>query len=93
VIFDNVVHHQNHGPTIEQDLSLLTTTVTYFADMRSQMRLLACVCSKLQHTAAVFLHLAQTHVRHKPRQNPAAKRLAHQNEPKLKTRRAHHTGL
>lgn len=28
------------------------------------MRLLAGLCSKLQHTAAVFLHLAQSHIRH-----------------------------
>ncbi|KAJ5521712.1 Transcription factor [Penicillium freii] len=30
--------------------------------MRSQMRLLATVCSRLQHTASVFLQLAQAHV-------------------------------
>ncbi|GFF86535.1 uncharacterized transcriptional regulatory protein C11D3.07c [Aspergillus lentulus] len=41
--------------------------------MRSQMRLLAPVCSKLQHTAAVFLQLAQTHVRPKASTNLGSK--------------------
>ncbi|GFG12915.1 hypothetical protein IFM61392_07659 [Aspergillus lentulus] len=47
--------------------------VTYFADMRSQMRPLASVCSKLQHTAVVFLQLAQTHVRPKASTKPGSK--------------------
>ncbi|KAJ6190261.1 Transcription factor [Penicillium mononematosum] len=63
VIFGNIVN--NDSPqiaTVEQDLSLLSATVDYFVAMRSQMRLLATVCSRLQHTASVFLQLARTHV-------------------------------
>ncbi|KAE8414804.1 fungal-specific transcription factor domain-containing protein [Aspergillus pseudocaelatus] len=63
VIFENIVHHTCWTPAIEHDLQLLSTTVTYYAKMRSQMRLLATVCARLQHVAATFLHLAQTHVR------------------------------
>ncbi|GFF58156.1 uncharacterized transcriptional regulatory protein C11D3.07c [Aspergillus udagawae] len=73
VIFENVVHPDSQGPTVEQDLGLLATTVTYFTDMRAQMRLLARVCSRLQHTAAVFLQLAQAHVRHKISTKPGSK--------------------
>ncbi|PYI11756.1 hypothetical protein BO78DRAFT_413565 [Aspergillus sclerotiicarbonarius CBS 121057] len=63
VIFENIIHHR--GPstaTIQQDLSLLSSTVTYFADMRSQVRLLATVCSRLQSAAGAFLQLAQLHI-------------------------------
>ncbi|KNG89742.1 hypothetical protein ANOM_001973 [Aspergillus nomiae NRRL 13137] len=63
VIFENIVHHTCWTPTVEQDLQLLSTTVTYYAEMRSQMRLLATVCTRLQRVAAVFLQLAQTYVR------------------------------
>ncbi|KAJ5185839.1 Transcription factor [Penicillium cf. griseofulvum] len=63
VIFGNIVHDNSaHASTIEQDLNLLSATVDYFAAMRSQMRLLSTVCSRLQHTASVFLQLAQVHV-------------------------------
>ncbi|OGM43835.1 hypothetical protein ABOM_007590 [Aspergillus bombycis] len=63
VIFENIVHHTCWTPAVEQDLQLLSTTVTYYAEMRSQMRLLATICARLQRVAAVFLQLAQTHVR------------------------------
>ncbi|KAJ5769064.1 hypothetical protein N7520_003623, partial [Penicillium odoratum] len=73
VVFENIVHRPSHSQKHENDLRLLAITVNYFADMRPQMRLLADLCSKLQHTAAVFLQLAQSHVRHcystKPTQN------------------------
>ncbi|KAJ5383252.1 Transcription factor, partial [Penicillium concentricum] len=63
VIFGNIIHNNGaQASTIEQDLNLLSATVDYFAEMRSQMRLLATVCSRLQHTASVFLQLAQVHV-------------------------------
>lgn len=64
MIFENIVHFRGGPltPEIEQDLGLLAVTVTYFAEMRSQMRLLATVCFRLQHAAAVFLKLAQAHV-------------------------------
>lgn len=64
MIFENIVHFRGGPltPEIEQDLGLLAITVTYFAEMRSQMRLLATVCFRLQHAAAVFLQLAQAHV-------------------------------
>lgn len=64
MIFENIVHYRGGPltPEIEQDLGLLAITVTYFAEMRSQMRLLATVCFRLQHSAAVFLQLAQAHV-------------------------------
>ncbi|KAE8324017.1 fungal-specific transcription factor domain-containing protein [Aspergillus sergii] len=63
VIFENIVHHTCWTPAVEQDLQLLSTTVAYYAEMRSQMRLLATVCARLQRVAATFLRLAQTHVR------------------------------
>ncbi|KAJ5118818.1 hypothetical protein N7448_010525, partial [Penicillium atrosanguineum] len=71
VIFENIIHQSSQYPALEQDLRLLATTVTYFTEMRSQMRLLAGVCSKLQHTATVFLQLAQSHARHGTSLKPA----------------------
>jgi hypothetical protein len=63
VIFGNIVHNNSaHASTIEQDLNLLSATVDYFAAMKLQMRLLATLCSRLQHTASAFLQLAQVHV-------------------------------
>lgn len=44
--------------------------VTYFTEMRSQMRFLAGVCAKLEHTAAVFLQLAQSHTRYSDSAKP-----------------------
>lgn len=71
MIFENIIHQSGQYPTLEQDLGLLATTVTYFTKMRSQMRLLTGVCSKLQHTATVFLQLAQSHTRHSTSSKPA----------------------
>jgi len=72
VIFDHIVRSKTSSPTVlENDLALLSATVSYFAEMRSQMRLLATVCSRLQHTASVFLQLAQNYVSHL---EPARKR-------------------
>ncbi|KAJ5297882.1 Transcription factor [Penicillium antarcticum] len=66
VVFDNIIHPQDyHTATIDQDLELLSVTVNYFKAMQSQMRLLATVCSRLEHTAAIFLKLAQNHVSHR----------------------------
>ncbi|OQE10701.1 hypothetical protein PENFLA_c081G08660 [Penicillium flavigenum] len=63
VIFGNIVNNDSpRTATVEKDLSLLSATVEYFAAMRSQMRLLATVCSRLQHTASIFLQLARAHV-------------------------------
>ncbi|PYI27435.1 hypothetical protein BP00DRAFT_405016 [Aspergillus indologenus CBS 114.80] len=60
VIFENIVHHPGPvTPTVEHDLNLLATTVMYFASMRSQMRLLATLCTRLEHVAATFLQLAR----------------------------------
>ncbi|PYI00082.1 hypothetical protein BO71DRAFT_312305 [Aspergillus ellipticus CBS 707.79] len=65
VIFENIIHHQGSlTPDIKRDLNLLATAMKYFADMRSLMRLLATVCSRLQHVAAAFLKLARVHVSH-----------------------------
>ncbi|PTU20328.1 hypothetical protein P175DRAFT_0510242 [Aspergillus ochraceoroseus IBT 24754] len=66
VVFENIVNRKNSSTpaTIEQDLALLATTVAYFANMRTQMRLLAPICSRLQHVAAGFLELAQLQASH-----------------------------
>ncbi|KAJ5611392.1 hypothetical protein N7510_008111, partial [Penicillium lagena] len=71
VIFENVIQQSIQYPTLEQDLRFLATMVTYYADMKSQMRHLASVCSKLQHTATVFLQLAQSHARNSNFTTPA----------------------
>ncbi|KAK1987780.1 hypothetical protein LZ30DRAFT_579566 [Colletotrichum cereale] len=64
VVFENLV--QNHAfhssVTIDQDLKLLETTVSYFVSMRAQMRLLATLCTRLEHVAAVFLQLAKSYL-------------------------------
>ncbi|KAF3808274.1 hypothetical protein GCG54_00006893 [Colletotrichum gloeosporioides] len=64
VVFENIVHGNSFQgtSTVDQDLSLLSTAVSYFAMMRGQLRLLATVCARLEHVAAVFLQLAQVHV-------------------------------
>jgi hypothetical protein len=63
VIFGHIVRGNASSPAeLKDDLALLSATVSYFEEMRSQMRLLANVCSRLQHTASVFLQLAQNHV-------------------------------
>jgi hypothetical protein len=73
VVFDNIIHPQNyHTSTIKQDLGLLSATVNYFKAMQSQMRLLATVCSRLEHTAAIFLKLAQNHVSYRASTKTAA---------------------
>lgn len=48
---------------VDHDLGLLATTVSYFASMRAQLRLLANICSRLERVASAFLQLAQYHVR------------------------------
>lgn len=63
VIFENIVHHTCWTPAVEQDLQLLSATMTYYSEMRSQMRLLATVCARQQRVAAIFLRLAQIHDR------------------------------
>lgn len=48
---------------IDHDLGLLATMVSYFVSMRTQLRLLVNICSRLERVASVFLQLAQHHVR------------------------------
>lgn len=64
VVFENIVHGNSFqaSSTVDQDLSLLSTAVSYFSMMRGQLRLLTTVCARLEHVAAVFLQLAQVHV-------------------------------
>ncbi|KZL67587.1 fungal specific transcription factor domain-containing protein [Colletotrichum tofieldiae] len=64
VVFENLVQNYTFqsAMTIDQDLKLLATTVSYFASMRAQMRLLATVCSRLERVAAVFLQLAKSYL-------------------------------
>ncbi|KAE8393475.1 hypothetical protein BDV23DRAFT_149253 [Aspergillus alliaceus] len=70
VIFKTIIHQRRWTAAIEQDLRLLSTTVSYYAEMRSQMRLLATVCERLQRVAATFFQLAQAHVhRHFPQES------------------------
>jgi hypothetical protein len=75
VIFEHIVRGKVSSPTaLKDDVALLSATVSYFAEMRSQMRLLATVCTRLQHTASVFLQLAQNHVSRRPPEEPARKK-------------------
>ncbi|PWY88274.1 hypothetical protein BO70DRAFT_419955 [Aspergillus heteromorphus CBS 117.55] len=62
VIFEHIIHHRGPLPALQRDLGLLAITMNYFADMQSQVCLLATVCSRLQHAAAAFLRLARVHV-------------------------------
>lgn len=68
VVFDDIVHnHTSQASTItNQDIDLLSTTVSYFASMRAQLRLLATVCTRLEQVASVFLQLAQNHAGQRP---------------------------
>ncbi|GAD95021.1 hypothetical protein NECHADRAFT_34178 [Paecilomyces variotii No. 5] len=64
VVFENIVHNGSLSRSmIEHDLGLLATTVSYFVSMRTQLRLLVTICSRLERVASVFLQLAQHHVR------------------------------
>ncbi|KAJ5523373.1 hypothetical protein N7513_012917 [Penicillium frequentans] len=83
VIFENIVHQNSESSKQEDDLRLLTVAVNYFAEMRPQMRLLADLCSKLQHTAAVFLHLAQSHNRHCNSIKPTRNAVPLSQQPKI----------
>ncbi|WKT43568.1 hypothetical protein QSH57_008404 [Fusarium oxysporum f. sp. vasinfectum] len=63
IIFENLV--QRHAllskVTIQQDLELLSTTVSYCSSMTRQMQMLAPLCARLKNIATVFLHLAKLH--------------------------------
>ncbi|EWZ45844.1 hypothetical protein FOZG_06056 [Fusarium oxysporum Fo47] len=63
IIFENLV--QRHAllskVTIQQDLKLLSTTVSYYSSMTRQMQMLAPLCARLENIATVFLHLAKLH--------------------------------
>ncbi|KAE8152311.1 hypothetical protein BDV25DRAFT_128093 [Aspergillus avenaceus] len=62
VIFKNIVQDSDYlSPAVDNDLGLLSETVSYFANMSSKCRLLITVCSRLEQIATVFLHLAQAH--------------------------------
>ncbi|KAK1763066.1 fungal-specific transcription factor domain-protein [Phialemonium atrogriseum] len=63
VIFGNIIR-EPRAPTAQQDLTLLSTAVSYFASMRSQVNLLVNLSSKLEHVATVFLQLARRQVVH-----------------------------
>ncbi|KAK1458660.1 hypothetical protein CCUS01_09137 [Colletotrichum cuscutae] len=67
VVFENLVHSSTFqaSATIDHDLSLLATTVSYFSGMRDQMQLLAVLCSRLENVAFVFLELARRHIQHR----------------------------
>lgn len=77
------MHQSSQSPKHEDDLRLLAVAVNYFAEMRPQMRLLADLCSKLQHTAAVFLHLAQSHNRHCNSTTPARNAVPLSQQPEI----------
>ncbi|KAM0428435.1 hypothetical protein ACHAQK_011568 [Fusarium lateritium] len=48
--------------TIQQDIDLLATTISYYASMRVQMQLLAPLCARLENVASVFLRLVQLEI-------------------------------
>ncbi|KAK2063312.1 hypothetical protein LY76DRAFT_563433 [Colletotrichum caudatum] len=64
VVFENIIHsHASQSAvTVDQDLQLLATAVSYFASMRGQMRLLATLCTRLERVASVFLQLAKSYL-------------------------------
>ncbi|KAK7458515.1 hypothetical protein Landi51_01338 [Colletotrichum acutatum] len=66
-VFENLVHSSTFqtSATIDHDLGLLATTVSYFSSMRDQMQLLAILCTRLENVAIVFLELARRHMRHR----------------------------
>ncbi|RGP80281.1 transcriptional regulatory [Fusarium longipes] len=59
IIFENLVQGRASLPetTIEHDIELLSTTITYYSDMREQFQLLAPLCERLTHIATVFHRL------------------------------------
>ncbi|KAL0932308.1 fungal specific transcription factor domain-containing protein [Colletotrichum truncatum] len=77
VVFEHIVHDKtsNASSKTNNDISLLSTTVSYFSSMRAQLRLLAPVCARLEHVASIFLQLAQAHANER--------RLPHSGEPKV----------
>ncbi|WAO84911.1 Zn(2)-C6 fungal-type domain-containing protein [Fusarium falciforme] len=58
VLFGSIMRDPS-ALTVPQDLELLATTKTYFSRMRTQLCVLACITSKLEYTAGVFLTLAR----------------------------------
>lgn len=61
VVFSNIASDPAAW-TVDGDIDLLRTTVSYFESMRSQLSLLQSLSARLAHTAGVFLQLAQQHV-------------------------------
>ncbi len=61
VVFRHIVQNVTLH-TVQQDLDLLASTVTYFASMRPHLGLLANVSTKLEKTAGLFYQLARRHV-------------------------------
>ncbi|KIL85838.1 hypothetical protein FAVG1_10807 [Fusarium avenaceum] len=55
-------HASLSARTIQQDTGLLATAVSYYANMRGQMQLLAPLCARLENVANVFLRLVQHEV-------------------------------
>ncbi|KAH8690734.1 hypothetical protein BGW36DRAFT_389237 [Talaromyces proteolyticus] len=70
VIFEHIIKNNYSTREVERDLALLSSTVTYFAEIQSEMRLLTMVCSRLQQVAAVFSQLAQIHASQNTRSRP-----------------------
>ncbi|TXC09392.1 hypothetical protein FocTR4_00004617 [Fusarium oxysporum f. sp. cubense] len=63
IIFENLVQRNAllRKVMIQQDLELLSTTVSYYSSMTRQMQMLAPLCARLKNIATVFLHLAKLH--------------------------------
>ncbi|KAM0081530.1 hypothetical protein ACKRZS_006316 [Fusarium odoratissimum] len=63
IIFENLVQRNAllRKVTIQQDLELLSTTVSYYSSMTRQMQMLAPLCARLENIATVFLHLTKLH--------------------------------
>ncbi|KAH7172889.1 hypothetical protein DER46DRAFT_634412 [Fusarium sp. MPI-SDFR-AT-0072] len=63
IIFENLVHKHAllSKVTIEQDLELLSTTVSYYSSMTRQMQMLAPLCARLENIVTIFLRLAKLH--------------------------------
>ncbi|KAG5655436.1 hypothetical protein KAF25_000685, partial [Fusarium avenaceum] len=61
IIYGHLIKHHASlsATTIHQDTNLLATAVSYYANMRGQMQLLAPLCARLENVANVFLRLVQ----------------------------------
>ncbi|KAF4456491.1 hypothetical protein F53441_1395 [Fusarium austroafricanum] len=64
IIFENLIcnHASLSATTAQNDINLLSMTVSYFSSMQGQLQILAPMCTRLEKIASVFLRLAQMHV-------------------------------